>query len=164
MTVEPLPPEVTWLLTEGFFGYVGTVGRDKRPHVTPVIFVYDGRNVFFVTSRVAKKLKNIRENEKIAFLIDVRDPSNLYNNRAVLIQGRAKIYGLFDAAFHLLHLFKIRSLFNEKYPKYMRAYDIEKENLPLAWQKTIFISRILVEVIQEKIIYWREARPIQLPV
>ncbi len=81
-----------------------------------------------------------------------------------MIQGRAKIYGLFDAAFHLLHLFKIRSLFNEKYPKYMRAYDIEKENLPLAWQKTIFISRILVEVIQEKIIYWREARPIQLPV
>jgi len=45
----------------------------------------------------------------------------------------------------------------------MHAYKKEKQNLPLAWRTTLFVSRILVEVEMEKIVYWREARSIKLP-
>lgn len=147
-------------MEEGFFGYVGTAGRDRLPHVTPVIFVYDGRNVFFVTSKAAKKLRNIRQNSKIAFLVDIRDPSNLYNNRAVLILGRAKVYGLLDVGLSYRRMSRIKTLFYHKYPQYMRMYETKKGELPTAWRTTLFVSRILVRVHAERIVYWREARPI----
>lgn len=150
------------LLTKGYFGYVGTSGKDKMPHVTPAIFVYDGSNVFFITSKVAKKLHNIRENKKISFLVDIRDSSNLYSNVAVLIQGKAKVYGIIDALFQIPRLLKIRTLFLKKYPEYMKAYRVKRKMLPKAWRTTLFISRLLVRIDPEKFLYWHEARPIRL--
>lgn len=161
--IPGFPKEIIWLLNEGRFGYVGTSDEKMTPHLTPVIFAFDGHRIFFAVSKISKKLKNMRENQKIAFLVDVRDPSNLYNNRAVLFMGRAKIYGLLDAALNVFRLLKIRSVFHKKYPEYVYKYKTEEERLPLAWRTTLFVSRMLVEVEVEQMVYWREARPIRLP-
>ncbi len=77
--------------------------------------------------------------------------------------GRAKIYDLMDAALSIIKLLKVRSLFHEKYPKYVYKYKTEEERLPLAWRTTIFVSRIVVGIEVEKMVYWREARPLRLP-
>ncbi len=161
--IPGFPQEIIWLLNEGRFGYVGTSDKEMTPHLTPVIFVFDGHRIFFVVSKISKKLRNMRENRKIAFLVDIRDPNNLYNNRAVLFMGRAKVYGLLDASLSILKLLKVRSLFQEKYPKYAFKYKTEEDRLPLAWRTTIFVSRILVGLEVEQMVYWREARPIRLP-
>jgi len=161
--IPGLPKEIIWLLNEGRFGYVGTSDKEMTPHLTPVIFVFDGKRIFFVVSKISKKLRNMRENQKIAFLVDIRDPSNLYNNRAVLFMGRAKVYGLFSAALNSFRLLKVRSMFHEKYPEYVFRYKTEEERLPLAWRTTLFVSRMLVGVEVEQMVYWREARPIRLP-
>ncbi len=161
--IPGFPQEIVWLLNEGRFGYVGTSDNDMTPHLTPVIFVFDGHGIFFLVSKISKKLRNMRENPKIAFLVDIRDPNNLYNNRAVLLVGRAKVYSLLDATLNIRKLLKVRSLFYEKYPKYVYRYKTEEDSLPLAWRTTIFVSRILVGVEVEKMVYWREARPIRLP-
>lgn len=161
--IPGLPGEVLWLLDEGKFAYVGTSDRSKQPHLTPVIFVFVSNSLFFITSKISKKIKNIRENSKIAFLIDLRDENNLYNNRAILFTGRAKVYNIFDAALRVIKLFRVKRAFFKKYPEYMHAYRKERENVPLAWRTTIFISRIPVEMETEKIVYWREARAISLP-
>jgi nitroimidazol reductase NimA-like FMN-containing flavoprotein (pyridoxamine 5'-phosphate oxidase superfamily) len=161
--IPGFPQEIIWLLTEGKFGYVGTSDKKMTPHLTPVIFVFDGHRIFFVVSKISKKLRNIRENEKIAFLVDVRDQNNLYNNRAVLFMGKAKVYGLFDAALNIVRLLKVRSIFYKKYPEYVYKYKTEEESLPLAWRTTLFVSRMLVEIEVEKMVYWRQARPIRLP-
>ncbi len=161
--IPGFPQEIIWLLNEGRFGYVGTSDKKMNPHLTPVIFVFDGHRIFFVVSKISKKLRNMRENQKIAFLVDVRDPSNLYNNRAVLFMGRAKVYGLVDATLSIIKLLKVRSLFHEKYPEYVSRYKTEEERLPLAWRTTLFVSRMLVGVEVEQMVYWREARPIRLP-
>jgi len=95
--------------------------------------------------------------------VDVRDPNNLYNNRAVLFMGKAKIYGLVDALLNFFTLLKIRSLFHKKYPEYVYKYKTEQERLPLAWRTTLFVSRMLVRIDVEQMVYWREARPIRLP-
>ncbi|HKZ94169.1 MAG TPA: pyridoxamine 5'-phosphate oxidase family protein [Candidatus Bathyarchaeia archaeon] len=157
------PQEIIWLLNEGKFGYVGTSDQQMTPHLTPVIFVFDGRRAFFVVSKISKKLRNMKENAKIAFLVDMRDPNNLYNNRAVLLMGRAKVYKVSDAILRFSSLLRIRRLFRLKYPEYVGKYEAEQEHLPLAWRTTVFVSRMLVEIQVERMLYWREAQPIGLP-
>ncbi len=161
--IPGLPREILWLLEQGKVGFVGTSNKKMQPHLTPVIFVFVGNTLFFVTSKISKKLKNIRENNKIAFLIDFRDENNLYNNRAVLFLGNAKVYTFARAVWEFFNLMKARNAFIKKYPKYMHLYKRESHKLPLAWRTTIFISRIPVRLEIEKILYWREARAIKLP-
>jgi hypothetical protein len=99
----------------------------------------------------------------MAFLIDFRDENDLYNNRAVLFTGKALVYTPLRAVLGFFNLIKVRSSFYKKYPEYMNKYKTEGQNLPLAWRTTLFISRIIVKVEAEKIVYWREAHMVKLP-
>jgi hypothetical protein len=161
--IPGLPREVLWLLEEGKIGFVGTSDKKMQPHLTPVIFVFVGNKLYFITSKISKKLKNIRKNNKIAFLIDLRNKNNLYSNRAVLFIGKAVVYNPLRAVWGFYSLLRARRAFFKKYPEYMYQYKKERRNLPLAWRTTIFISRIPVRLEAEKIVYWREARAIKLP-
>ncbi len=158
MKSKRMPEKVNWLLGEGFFGYLGTSSTDGYPHVTPMIFVFDGRHIYVVVSKISKKLRNIRRNPLVSFLVDIRDPSNLMNNRAVLISGKSYIYGLSSLVLHPFQLLKVLNLFVKKYPKYVAKYRSEEQTLPLAWRTTLFLSRFLVRIDPETCIYWREAR------
>ncbi len=162
-SISGFPLEIIWLLNESKFGYVGTSDKEMQPHLTPVIFVFVGHTIYFVISKISKKLRNIRENDKIAFLVDMRDPNNLYNNRAVLFTGKVKVYNLPNAILNMYRLLRVRSRFYRKYPKYMRKYKTEEEKLPHAWRTTLFVSRMLVKLDVEKMVYWREAHSIRLP-
>ncbi len=93
----------------------------------------------------------------------MRDPNNLYNNRAVLFTGKVKVYNLPNAILNMYRLLRVRNRFYKKYPKYMRKYKTEEEKLPQAWRTTLFVSRMLVKLDVEKMVYWREAHPIRLP-
>ena len=161
--IPGLPGEVLWLLKEGKVGHVGTSDKNMQPHLTPVIFVFVGNILFFVASKISKKLKNIRENDKIAFIIDLRDENDLYNNRAVLFTGKATVYNPLRAIWGLYNLIRARRRFFKKYPEYMQKYKREGHNLPLAWRTKLFVSRIPIRLEAEKIVYWREARAIKLP-
>ncbi len=156
-----LPPDIYNLVKESSFAYVGT-SLNGTPHVTPVVYVFDGQSIFFNTSKEAKKLKIMRKNNKIAFLIDKRDMSNIYENKAVLFIGRVKIFGLVDVPLHFIQMLKARKLFIMKYPEYTRKYSTSE--LPRAWQLTPIIARILIEVKPVRIIYWRGAKQISVPV
>ena len=158
------PPEVLWILNEAMYAYVGTSSEEGQPHVSPVIFVFDGKTVYFLISRVSKKYKNLRQNNRIALLIDVRDPADIVNNRAVLIKGTTKIFSLTDAILRLPRLANLRKLFGWKYPAYLRRYAEESYRLPLAWRTTLFVSRLLVRIDMEEFAYWRRARRIHVPV
>lgn len=156
------PAEVNWLLEEGYFGYLGTSDSRGNPQVTPVIFVRQGNSVFLTISKVSKKVKNLRQNERVAFLVDIRDPGDLANNRALLIEGRAKIYGIFDVLSNLGRALRVRTLLLKKYPKYAAFYATKASLLPKPWRATLFISRLLVEVKICRFSYMREAKPIAL--
>lgn len=156
-----LPPDIYNLVNESSFAYIGTSFKGV-PHVTPVVYVFDGQEIFFNTSKEAKKLKMMSKNNKVAFLIDKRDMSNIYENKAVLFTGEVKIYGLLDIPLRLAQMLAARKLFLKKYPEYTRKYSVSE--LPKAWQLTPIIARILVEVKPVKIIYWRGAKQISVPV
>ncbi|MGE5574848.1 MAG: pyridoxamine 5'-phosphate oxidase family protein, partial [Ignavibacteria bacterium] len=61
-----LPHEAVWLLEECKVAFIGTSDKKLQPHLTPVIFVFVGNSLFFITSKISKKLKNIHQNPKIA--------------------------------------------------------------------------------------------------
>lgn len=156
-----LPPDLYNLVKDSSFAYIGTSFKGV-PHVTPVVYVFDGQRIFFNTSKEAKKLKTMLKNNKVAFLIDKRDMSNIYENKAVLFTGVVKIYGLADIPLRFINMLSALSLFMRKYPEYTRKY--RTSELPKAWQLTPIIARILVEVKPIKIIYWRGAKQISVPV
>ncbi|MCE8423227.1 MAG: pyridoxamine 5'-phosphate oxidase family protein [Candidatus Methanoperedens sp.] len=156
-----LPPDIYNLVRESSFAYVGTSYKGI-PHATPVVYVFDGQSIFFNTSKEAKKLKTMRKNRKVAFLIDKRDMSNIYENKAVLFTGEAKIYGIMDIPLRTFKMLSALHLFIKKYPEYTKKYSTSE--LPKAWQLTPIIARILVEVIPSRIIYWRGAKQISVPV
>ncbi len=156
-----LPPDIYNLVNESSFAYIGTSLKGVT-HVTPLVYVFDGQRIFFNTSKEAKKLKMMQKNNKIAFLIDRRDMSNVYENKAVLFMGEVKIFGILDIPFHFIQMLLARQLFLKKYPEYTRKYSTSE--LPKAWQLTPIIARILVEVKPSKIIHWRGAKQISVPV
>ncbi len=158
-----LPPDIYDLLYYGKFAYIGTSDKDATPHVVPTSFVFNGIDLCFMTSVVSKKLKNMKRNRDVAFLVDLRDPDNLLNNTAVLFTGKARKFGLLDVLLHPIKLYTARKLFMNKYPEYHEKYTAEKKSLPDAWQLTPLKSRVLVEIEPEKIVYWRKAEPISLP-
>jgi hypothetical protein len=166
-TVPWFPPDVESILNHERFAYV-TVCSNNQPHVTPVIFVYDGKSLYFAISVASAKYRILKKNSKIAVLVDMRDSENPIKNRAVLLRGTGRVLGeislkgVFDLFLNGLWLLRVRSLFGRKYPKYMKYYDDHAQELPLAWQNKPFLSRLIVRVDPEKITYWREARPTTL--
>ncbi|MHA2045750.1 MAG: pyridoxamine 5'-phosphate oxidase family protein [Candidatus Thorarchaeota archaeon] len=162
------PPDVESILHNEKFAYVGLCSKGQS-HVTPVIFVYDGKHIYIGISVASAKFRIIKKNPKVSILVDMRDPNNPMRNRAVMIRGKAMILGeisllgILRMFTHGLWMLRVRSLFARKYPRYMRYYDKVQE-LPLAWQNKPFISRVMVRIDPEKITYWREATPRKLRV
>jgi len=166
-TVPWFPPDVESILYHEKFAYV-TVCSRNQPHVTPVIFVYDGKYLYFATSIASAKYRIIKKNPKIAVLVDMRDRRNPMKNRAVLLRGKGLILGeispigVFNLFRYGLWLLRVRHIFGRKYPLYMKYYDESSSELPPAWQNKPFLARVLVRVEPERITYWREARPTPL--
>ena len=157
------PDEIKELLKNGRFAYFGTSDKHGRPHVTPVIYVFDGRTAYVITSKISKKLKNIRENRNAAILIDVRDLEDPLSNSATLLKGRATIYGLRQVLLHPIVVLRLRRLFHQKYPEYIKKYREKEHLLPAAWRTTLLVSRLLIKIDVEKMLYWKKARLILLP-
>jgi hypothetical protein len=166
-TVPWFPPDVESILHHERFAYVNACAKNQ-PHVTPVIFVYDGKYLYFAISIASAKYRIIKKNPKIAVLVDMRDRESPMKNRAVLLIGKGTIlgelsvFGAFKLFLYGLWLIRVRGLFSKKYPMYMKYYDEQAKDLPPAWRNKPFLSRVIVRLEPEKITYWREARPTTL--
>ena len=59
--------------------HLATTGVDGRPHLVPVVFAVDGDTVVFAVDHKPKRttdlrrVRNVRENPAVAFLVDVYD-------------------------------------------------------------------------------------------
>lgn len=156
-----LPPDITELLKNAKFAYVGHSGH-KFPHITPVVQVFDGESIFFVTSKASRKFQLLKEDSKIALLIDERDPQDFFGNKAVMMIGEAKYYTLRNALPNILKLIRVFILFRKKYRTYINTYGERKRELPEAWRLIPLIKRVPVEIVPEKVVYWRGARKIRI--
>ena len=65
---------------------LATASKDARPHVVPVIYAMDGDDIIIAVDYGTKKLKNLRENNKVALVVDVYRP-----NQGMMIEGECEI-------------------------------------------------------------------------
>lgn len=65
---------------------MATASKDAMPHVVPVIYALDGEDIVIAIDYGTKKLGNLRENNKIALVVDDYHP-----NHAVMVQGECEI-------------------------------------------------------------------------
>src|SRR5216684_2314809 len=92
---------------------VTTVDKNGLPHNVPVCHVIEGNNIYFATGKKSKKIKNLKENRKVALVCDEYTEVWSYL-RGILIQGEARIISK-SAEFR-----KLRKLLYQKYPQYER--------------------------------------------
>ncbi|MEM4311559.1 MAG: pyridoxamine 5'-phosphate oxidase family protein [Nitrososphaerales archaeon] len=67
---------------------LATASKDAIPHVTPVLYVFNGNYFYIAIDYGEKKLKNLRENDKVSLVIDDRTKAGA---RGIMIQGRAEV-------------------------------------------------------------------------
>ena len=65
---------------------MATASKDGTPHVIPVMYAMDGEKIVIAIDYGTKKLKNLRENPKVAAVVDDYDP-----NGGVFVQGACQI-------------------------------------------------------------------------
>ena len=65
---------------------LATASKDAKPHVVPVIYALDGENVIIAVDYGTKKLKNLKQNNGVALVVDDYRP-----NHAVMVEGECEI-------------------------------------------------------------------------
>ena len=129
-------------------GRLATVDLECKPHVIPVVFVFDNdRNCYFIpidekTKRSRpenlKRVKNIQENPNVALLLDEynEDWTKLY---FIMIRGKGSILGgkkLEQNEMQLLE--KAHKLLCDKYTQYQK----------------IGIGKYIIRIMPQKVVVW----------
>ncbi len=152
MEKQKLPPEMTEVLTTSHFAYLCTTDQDNQPHITPMFFIFDEKtNDLYVTaSPESRKMKNIHANPKISLTIDIRDASNPFNNRGVMVQGKAIVHYAIDSLSALddENLVQVYATFKRKYPVLQKAQ-------PPAISEYKKFSETLLRIAPKRMVYWR---------
>jgi PPOX class probable F420-dependent enzyme len=78
--------------------------QNGKPHLVPVWYFYDGKNIIISTPKGAKKIKNLQSNPNVSIIIDivdgkVEDVSYATKAKAVIIEGIAELRDDIDNSF-----------------------------------------------------------------
>jgi len=85
--MEVLTPRQLKFLKEHEVARLATASKEARPHVVPVIYAIDGEYIVIAIDYGTKKLKNIRENNRVALVADDYHP-----NHAVMVEGECELF------------------------------------------------------------------------
>ena len=118
--------------------------ENNQPYVVPVVFVFNGNNIFIpiddkpkkiVDSNQLKRVKNIQKNPNISFLIDTYDDEDWNNLSYVMIQGKATI--VVNRLKDIDTIQKVHSLLSEKYFQYKKLVGMGNSCIIIEIQKFI---------------------------
>jgi len=111
----------------------------RWPHLVPLAFVVDGRNIYFECDYNSKKVRNIQRDNKVAILIDeYNEVGDTPYYSGVVIFGVAS-----TLEFKSPEFLKARELLYRKYPYFEKHFPI----LPNT-------GRIIIKIEVEKLTTW----------
>ena len=90
---------------------LATASKDARPHVVPVIYALDGEDVVVAIDYGTKKLGNLRENNRVALVVDDYHP-----NHAVMVEGECEVLERGKEYLRLLQVLFDRFDYYRKHP------------------------------------------------
>jgi len=82
-------PMETRYLERQMVGRLATASKHGAPHVAPICYASNSERIFIHTGRDSKKVRNIMENRRVAFLAD--EYLSWEKNRGVIVQGVAEV-------------------------------------------------------------------------
>jgi len=133
-------------INEAKVARLATVDLECKPHLIPVVFVFDNDCYFIPIDEKTKRsrpeklkrAKNIQQNPNVALLIDEynEDWKKLY---FIMIQGKASIVGKELGQNEMLLLEKAHKLLSDKYFQYQK----------------IGIGEYVIMIIPQKVITWK---------
>lgn len=63
--------------------------KNNIPHVVPVCYIYDKRDIFFATDYTTQTFHNLKKNNRVSLIIDIYDKKE--GNKGIHINGIANI-------------------------------------------------------------------------
>ncbi len=162
--VRSIPEGMLNLIKISKFAQVATISPEKIPHVTPTLFVFDGRNFFVATSTKSKKVRNLIRSNKVSLFIDFENHGDITKSVGILVTGKTKIYGhniktgIVNFLLFGYRISRIYYMFNRKYPHYIDQYRKINRDLPRAWQIFPILSRTIVQINPDNIFLWKASR------
>jgi len=126
--VAAIPDKYLDLTKKKAFAQLATLMPDGSPHVSPVWFEYDGKNIVINSAKGRVKDKNMRRDPRVG--LDIVDPENPY--RHLSIRGRVVEITEKDSDAHIDKLAKnylgVDSYPNRRAGEVRVIYRIEPEN------------------------------------
>jgi hypothetical protein len=146
---QSIPADVESVLKTSGIGYLSVTSGKGDLYSYPVAFYFAGFKVYFMTPISAAKLKFIRANPEISFLVD----NHLLTKGAcgAMIQGRARVFSIAKTVVNIMSLGPKMAHFAQKYPGMFTFYASGKE---LPDERKLYKYR-LIRVDPKKILYWQ---------
>ena len=143
-----IPPDIEEFIQRVRVARLATTDSDFKPHLVPVVFVFDGNHFFIPVDEKRKKakpeklrrIKNIQGNSNVALLIDEYN-EDWTRLAFVMIQGIASIEKSRPQAD--IQAQKALKLLTIKYTQYQR----------------VGTGEILIRIKPEKVVSWRSSLP-----
>jgi hypothetical protein len=147
--VTELPSEVLELLQTATIGYLSVRSPKGDLFSYPVAFYYTGHKVYFMTPISAAKLRFMRANPEVSFLVD----NHLLTRGAcgTMIQGNAKVFSIAKTIISILSVGPKMAKFAKKYPGMFTFYAKGKE---LPDERKLYKYR-LIRIDPSKFLFWR---------
>ena len=118
--------------------------QNGKPHIVPVWYFYDGKNIIISTPKGTKKVKNLQSNPNVSIIIDIvdgksEDISYATKAKAVIIEGVAELREDIDNSF-----------IKKTYERYVGKNGL---NEPMV-QFSVNLPRYMVVIRPTRIISW----------
>ena len=140
-----IPPAVKEFIERARVARLATIDSKFKPHLVPVVFVFNGNHFFIPVDEKRKtakpeklkRIRNIQDNPNVALLID--EYSEDWTKLAfVMIQGKASIADKTQGNMQLQEAYK---KLTSKYPQYQK----------------IGLGKVCIVIKPEKVTTWRNS-------
>ncbi|MDA4111800.1 MAG: pyridoxamine 5'-phosphate oxidase family protein [Thaumarchaeota archaeon] len=143
-----IPNQVLDVLKTSQIGYLSVTSSKGELYSYPVAFYFGGLKVYFMTPISAAKLKFIRGNPSVSFLVD----NHLLTKGScgAMVQGKAKVFSITKTVLSILSVGPKMAHFAKKYPGMFTFYASGKE---LPDERKLYKYR-LIRIDPSKIVFW----------
>jgi hypothetical protein len=143
-----IPEKVLDVLKTSRIGYLSVKSEKGDLYAYPVAFYFAGMQVYFMTPTSAAKLRFMRANPDVSFLVDNHDLT--LGASGVMMQGRVKIYGIAKTVASILSVGPKMAKFSKKYPGMFTFY---AKGRGLPDERKLYKYR-LIRIEPTKVLYW----------
>ena len=143
-----IPGQVLDLLKSSRIGYLSVTSSKGELFSYPVAFFFSGFKVYFITPVSAAKLKFIRSNPTVSFLVDNHTLTT--DSCGAMLQGKAKVFSIAKTVLSILSIGPKIAKFASKYPGMFTFYAKGKE---IPDERKLYRYR-LIRIDPTRIVYW----------